>query len=133
MSAPVPRGVLSKLALSQHRRTAPRFSFEYSEILPVLPSLPNYLQVLEKILQTLRHLLSLFFFVSSLGTRCPIYVPLPFFSFFKGHTRGIWRFWARDQIGAAAASLCQSHSNSASELHLRPTPQLAAVPDPLTH
>ena len=37
---------------------------------------------------------------------------------------------ARGLIGAVAASLHQSHSNAASELRLRPTPQLTAMPDP---
>ena len=36
----------------------------------------------------------------------------------------------RGPIGAVAASLRQSHSNSGSEPHLRPTPQLTATPDP---
>ena len=36
----------------------------------------------------------------------------------------------RGLIGAVAASLCQSHSNWGSELHLRPTPQLMATLDP---
>ena len=40
---------------------------------------------------------------------------------------------ARGPIGAAAASLCHSHSNARSEPRLPPTPQLAATPDPLTH
>ena len=35
---------------------------------------------------------------------------------------------ARGQIGAAAASLCRSHSNT-SEPHLWPTPQLMATPE----
>ena len=35
---------------------------------------------------------------------------------------------ARGQIGAVAMGLC--HSNGGSELHLRPTPQLMATPDP---
>ena len=33
-------------------------------------------------------------------------------------------------IGAVAASLRQSHSNSGSELNLQPTPQLTATLDP---
>ena len=33
-------------------------------------------------------------------------------------------------IGAIAASLCHSHSNTRSEPRLRPTPQLMATPDP---
>ena len=36
----------------------------------------------------------------------------------------------RDVIGAVAAILRQSHSNTRSELRLRPTPQLMAMPDP---
>ena len=36
----------------------------------------------------------------------------------------------RGLIGAITAGLCQSHSNARSELHLRPTPQLTAMPDP---
>ena len=37
---------------------------------------------------------------------------------------------ARGRTGAAAAGLCHSHSNVGSELHLRPTPQRTAMPDP---
>ena len=37
---------------------------------------------------------------------------------------------ARGPVGAIAASLCQSHSNSGSEPQLRPTPQLDTTPDP---
>ena len=37
---------------------------------------------------------------------------------------------ARGPIGAVAASLHQSHSNSGSEPSLQPTPQLTAMPDP---
>ena len=37
---------------------------------------------------------------------------------------------ARGPIRAIAAGLHQSHSNSGSEPHLRPTPQLTATPDP---
>jgi len=39
-------------------------------------------------------------------------------------------FQARGLIRAVAASLCQSHSNARSELHLRAAPQLMAMPDP---
>ena len=38
--------------------------------------------------------------------------------------------WARGQIGAAVAGLCHSHDNAGSKLHLRPTLQLVAMPDP---
>ena len=37
---------------------------------------------------------------------------------------------ARGPIGAAAAGLRHSHSNVRSEPHLRPTPQLMAMPSP---
>ena len=37
---------------------------------------------------------------------------------------------ARGPVGAVAAGPHQSHSSARSELHLRPTPQLMAVPDP---
>ena len=37
---------------------------------------------------------------------------------------------ARGQIGAAAASLCHSQGNTRTKLHLRPTSQLVAMPDP---
>ena len=37
---------------------------------------------------------------------------------------------ARGPIGAVAAGLHQSHSNEGLELHLQPTPQLTATPDP---
>ena len=37
---------------------------------------------------------------------------------------------ARGLIGAVAASLHHGRSNARSELPLRPTPQLAATPDP---
>ena len=37
---------------------------------------------------------------------------------------------ARGLIGATAASLCHSHSNTGSELNLPPRPQLMAMLDP---
>ena len=38
---------------------------------------------------------------------------------------------ARDQrIGAVATDLPHSHSNAGLQLHLQPTPQLMATPDP---
>ena len=37
---------------------------------------------------------------------------------------------ARGRIGAVAAGLHHSHSIAKSELHLGPTPQLTAMPDP---
>ena len=37
---------------------------------------------------------------------------------------------ARGQIGPTAAGLRYSHSNARTKLHLRPTSQLTATPDP---
>ena len=37
------------------------------------------------------------------------------------------------QIGTVVAGLCHSHSNEGSKLRLRPTPQIMATADPLTH
>ena len=37
---------------------------------------------------------------------------------------------AGERIAAAAAGLHHSHSNARASLHLRPTPQLMATPDP---
>ena len=37
---------------------------------------------------------------------------------------------ARGPIGATAAGLHHSHSNTGSDPHLRPTPQPTAMPDP---
>ena len=49
----------------------------------------------------------------------------PFFCFLSHMLWG-----SQGLLGAAAASLYHSHSNSGSELHLQPTPQLMATPDP---
>ena len=51
-----------------------------------------------------------------------------FFCLFRSCTHGSSQ--GRGPIGAAAAGLYQSHSNSGSELCLRPTLQLTAMPDP---
>jgi len=37
---------------------------------------------------------------------------------------------ARGRIRPTAASLCHNYSNAGFEPHLRPTPQLTAMPDP---
>ena len=39
--------------------------------------------------------------------------------------------WARGWIATAAAGLCSNHGNCGSELHLWPTLQLSATPNPL--
>ena len=57
--------------------------------------------------------------------------PFFFFSFFLGpHPQHMEVPVLWGQIGATAASLCHSHSNTGSEPHLRPTPQLRATLDP---
>ena len=56
-----------------------------------------------------------------------LFVFLPFLELHPWHYGGSQ---ARGPIGAVAASLHQSHSNSGSEPHLQPTPQLMATLDP---
>ena len=54
-----------------------------------------------------------------------------FFSFlFRSAPSAYGNFQARGQIGAAAASLCHSHSNAGFEPCLQPTPHLTATLDP---
>ena len=61
---------------------------------------------------------------------------IPFFFFFcllvflGPHPRHMEVPRLRGLIGAVAASLHHSHSNAGSEPCLKPTPQLAATPDP---
>ena len=52
------------------------------------------------------------------------------FFFFRATSSAYGSFQARSQIGATAASLYHSQSNTRSELHLQPTPQLTADPQP---
>ena len=58
---------------------------------------------------------------------CFCFVFLPFLGLLRWHME-VPRLGG--QIGAAAASLHQSHSNAGSEPRLRSTPQLTATPDP---
>ena len=53
-----------------------------------------------------------------------------FFFPFYGHTCTYGSSWARGWIAAAAAGLHHSCGNTRSELHLWPTPQPVAMPDP---
>ena len=55
------------------------------------------------------------------------------FVFFRATLEAYGGSQARGPIRAVAADLHQSHSNTRSKPHLRPTPQLKATPDPLTH
>ena len=52
------------------------------------------------------------------------------FDFSRATPTAYGGFQARGLIRAAATGLRQSHSNTASELRLRPIPQLTAMPDP---
>ena len=49
---------------------------------------------------------------------------------FQGRTGNIWRFPGQESNRAVAAALRHGHSNVGSELHLRCTPNLMAMPDP---
>uniref|UniRef100_A0A8D1SUR3 Uncharacterized protein n=1 Tax=Sus scrofa TaxID=9823 RepID=A0A8D1SUR3_PIG len=53
-----------------------------------------------------------------------------FFFFFRATHTAHGGSQARDRIRGTVASLCHNHSNSESKLHLQPTPQLMATPDP---
>ena len=53
-----------------------------------------------------------------------------FFLLFRAAPEAYGDSKGRGLIGATAAGLHQSHSNARTELHLRPTPQLTAKPDP---
>ena len=61
---------------------------------------------------------------------CILFYFILFFGLFKAATKAYESSQVRGQIRATAASLCLSHSNTGSELPLRPTPQLTAMPDP---
>ena len=52
------------------------------------------------------------------------------FPFSRATPRAYGDSQARSLIRTVATGLHQSHSNEASELQLRPTPQLTAMPDP---
>ena len=56
-----------------------------------------------------------------------------FFHLFRATSAAYGSSQARVQIGAIATSLNHSHTNAGSKTHLQPTPQLMAMPDPLTH
>ena len=53
-----------------------------------------------------------------------------FFCLFRATPTACGGSQARGQIGATAAALHNSHSNGGSRPHLRPVPQLTAMPDP---
>ena len=53
-----------------------------------------------------------------------------FFLLFRAASMAYGGSQASSQIGAAAAGLHHSHSNSGSKPCLQPTPQLTEIPDP---
>ena len=53
-----------------------------------------------------------------------------FFLLFRATPTAYGGSQVRGPMGAVAAGLCHSHSNTGSKLHLRPIPQLTAIPDP---
>ena len=57
------------------------------------------------------------------------YFILFIYCLFRATLRAYGGSQARGPVGAVAASLCQSHSNSGSEPRLQPTPQLTTVLD----
>ena len=65
----------------------------------------------------------------SLGVFC-LFVLFCFAFFFRAAPVACGGFQARGLIGAVATGLHHSHSNTGSEPHLQPTPQLTAMPDP---
>ena len=58
-----------------------------------------------------------------------IYLLFAFFFLFMVVPLAYGSSWARGPIRASAAGLRHSHNNTWSELHLRLTPQLVAMPD----
>ena len=70
---------------------------------------------------------------STVRSHCNIYLfiySFVIFVFSSAAPRAYGGSQARGLIGAVASHLCQSYSNSGSEPHLQPTPQLTATPDP---
>ena len=58
-----------------------------------------------------------------------LFIYFVFLPFLRAAPRHMEVSQVRGLIRAMATGLCQSHSNSESELHLRPTPQVPATPD----
>ena len=71
----------------------------------------------------------------TVGPYCLFIQPFFFFFFclFRAAPVACGGSQARGQIEAAAASLYHRHSHARSGPHLQTTPQLPAMPDPLTH
>ena len=74
------------------------------------------------------HKLSLFIYLFVCLFIC-LFIYLLSFCLFRAAPMAYGSSWARCQIIAVAAGLCQSHSNARSEMHLKPTPQRMAMLD----
>ena len=61
---------------------------------------------------------------------CAVVSLTAFFCFLRATLSAYGNYQAGGQIRAIPAGLCHSHSNVGSEPHLRPIPQLTAMPDP---
>ena len=59
-----------------------------------------------------------------------IYICIYIYIYFRAAPAAYGSSQARARIGAAVAGLGHNHSNTGSEPHLQPTPQLTATPDP---
>ena len=68
--------------------------------------------------------------MQSMWARKKISCPFDLFFLFRATPTAYGSSQARDQSRAAAAGQCHIHSNTGSEPHLQPTPQVAAMPDP---
>ena len=73
--------------------------------------------------------LTWFFYISVVLVVLSFYL-FSLFAFSRAAPEAFGGSQARGLIGAVATGLLQSHSNTGSEPHLRPTPQLTATPDP---
>ena len=58
-----------------------------------------------------------------------LFIYLFYLLLLRAEPHDIWKFLATGPIGATTTSLCHSHSNTRSEPHLWPIPQLMAMPD----
>ena len=64
------------------------------------------------------------------GVYVCVYIYMCIYIYFRAAPAAYGSSQARARIGAAVAGLGHNHSNTGSEPHLQPTPQLTATPDP---
>ena len=70
------------------------------------------------------------FYLKELLCKCFLFFIFCLFAISRAAPGAYGGSQARGVIGAVASSLHHSHSNVGFKLHLRPTPQLTATPDP---